>query len=110
MYFLVNRLLSVGAIEGFADDYAFVVGGLLDLFESSQDQRWLELACKLQDKQDELFWDEDSGGYFSSTSNDPSILLHMKEGMYVHVRSFTKQDTATPMGHNYTHAFTYMYR
>src|SRR4029079_7331389 len=29
--------------------------------------------------QDELFWDEQAGGWFSTTGNDPSVLLRMKE-------------------------------
>ena len=67
-------------MEGFADDYAFLVRGLLDLYEAGHDLQWLEWAGKLQDKQNELFWDERKGGYFNSTSSDVNILLRMKEG------------------------------
>ncbi len=66
-------------IPGFADDYAFYIQGLLDLYEASFDVRWLELAEKLQATQDRLFWDEKDGGYFTSTGKDASILLRMKE-------------------------------
>lgn len=67
-------------MEGFADDYAFLIRALLDLYEAGYDQQWLKLAVSLQDKQNELFWDEKKGGYFNSTSLDPSILLRLKEG------------------------------
>ncbi|MEY2489156.1 MAG: hypothetical protein QOC70_1098 [Verrucomicrobiota bacterium] len=66
-------------VEGFADDYAFVVQGLLDLYEASFDVRWLRFAIELQETQDRLFFDEERGGYFSGTGKDPSILLRMKE-------------------------------
>ena len=66
-------------VEGFADDYAFVIQGLLDLYEASFDVGWLQFAIELQETQDRLFFDEERGGYFSGTGKDASILLRMKE-------------------------------
>ncbi|MEY2479854.1 MAG: hypothetical protein QOI04_781 [Verrucomicrobiota bacterium] len=66
-------------VEGFADDYAFLIQGLLDLYEASFDVAWLKLAIELQTTQDRLFLDQKNGGYFSGSGNDPSILLRMKE-------------------------------
>ncbi len=66
-------------IGGFADDYACLIQGLLDLYETSFDVSRLEWAVKLQERQNQLFWDEKSGGYFMTTGKDPSILLRMKE-------------------------------
>ncbi|MEN3368924.1 MAG: hypothetical protein V7609_1067 [Verrucomicrobiota bacterium] len=66
-------------VEGFADDYAFVIQGLLDLYEASFDVSWLQFAVELQETQDRLFFDETRGGYFSGAGNDPSILLRLKE-------------------------------
>ena len=77
------RNLGIGSIEGFADDYAFLIRGLLDLFEASQDDGWLEWASQLQEKMTELFWDAEVGGYFNTTTTDSSILLRMKEGTIV---------------------------
>jgi uncharacterized protein YyaL (SSP411 family) len=37
-----------GEVEGFADDYAFVIQGLLDLYEASFDLGWLRFAHELQ--------------------------------------------------------------
>ena len=67
------------AVEGFADDYAFLIQGLLDLYEASFDADWLRFAMELQQTQDRLFFDEVRGGYFSGAGNDPSILLRLKE-------------------------------
>jgi uncharacterized protein len=66
-------------IEAFADDYAFVVQGLLDLYEASFDVVWLKFATQLQEKQDRLFFDEKNGGYFSTSGKDDSVFLRMKD-------------------------------
>ena len=67
------------AVEGFADDYAFVVQGLLDLYEASFDVEWLKFAKQLQETQDRLFFDEKNGGYFTTSGKDASVLLRMKD-------------------------------
>jgi len=66
-------------IEGFADDYAFVVQGLLDLYEASFDVELLKLAIELQQTQDRLFFDEKNGGYFSNSGRDESVFVRMKD-------------------------------
>jgi uncharacterized protein YyaL (SSP411 family) len=66
-------------IEGFADDYAFVVQGLLDLYEASFDVEWLRLAIELQHTQDRLFFDEKNGGYFSNSGRDESVFVRLKD-------------------------------
>ncbi|MDQ2918568.1 MAG: thioredoxin domain-containing protein, partial [Verrucomicrobiota bacterium] len=66
-------------VEGFADDYAFVIQGLLDLYEASFDVGWLKFAIELQATRDRLYYDEKNGGYYSGTGKDSSILLRMKE-------------------------------
>ena len=84
--FIVPYLLnSSEPINGFVDDYAFLIRGLLDLYEACYDESWLQWACDLQEKQDKLFWDaEGNSGYFSGSGNDPSILLRLKEGQCKH--------------------------
>ncbi|XP_067006660.1 spermatogenesis-associated protein 20 isoform X2 [Anabrus simplex] len=77
-------------IPGFLDDYAFLIQGLLDLYESCFDPSWLEWAETLQDQQDRLFWDEQAGGYFTSSADDTSILIRIKED----------QDGAEPSGNS----------
>jgi uncharacterized protein len=66
-------------IEGFADDYAMVIQGLLDLYAASFDVEWLKLASDLQATQDGLFFDEKNGGYFSSSGRDESVFVRMKD-------------------------------
>ncbi|XP_046456070.1 spermatogenesis-associated protein 20-like isoform X2 [Daphnia pulex] len=77
-------------IGGFLDDYAFVIRGLLDLYTACQDEKWIQWADELQQKQNQLFWDASQGGYFSSAAGDPSILIRLKE----------EQDGAEPSGNS----------
>ncbi|HEY6359973.1 MAG TPA: thioredoxin domain-containing protein [Vicinamibacterales bacterium] len=66
-------------VEGYAEDYAYLTCGLLELFQADGDPRWLEWALTLQRRQDELFWDAVDGGWFSTTGRDASVLLRLKE-------------------------------
>lgn len=64
---------------GFLDDYAFLISGLLDLYECGSSTKWLCWASQLQDMQDEVFMDKDGGGYYNTPGEDPSVLLRVKE-------------------------------
>ena len=66
-------------IDGYAEDYAYLIFGLLELFQTDSDPMWLEWAIALQQRQDELFWDPNDGGWFSTTGLDPSVLMRVKE-------------------------------
>ncbi|MEO5720298.1 MAG: thioredoxin domain-containing protein [Chthoniobacterales bacterium] len=70
---------GASAVEGFASDYAFLIQGLLDLYETSFEVSRLEWALKLQTRQDELFRDAKAGGYFTTSGADANVLLRMKE-------------------------------
>jgi len=52
---------------------------VLELFQTTGDPEWLAWARELQARQDELFWDEEHGGWFSTSGADPSVLVRMKE-------------------------------
>ncbi|MGI9087846.1 MAG: thioredoxin domain-containing protein [Chthoniobacterales bacterium] len=66
-------------VNGFASDYAFLIQGLLDLYEASFDVGKIDMAMKLQQRQDELFRDTKDGGYFMTSGGDADVLLRMKE-------------------------------
>jgi uncharacterized protein YyaL (SSP411 family) len=65
-------------IDGFTDDYAFLIQGVLDLYEASFDIHWLDWATALQDRRDALFWDQKGGAYFTTSGKDPNLLLRTK--------------------------------
>jgi uncharacterized protein YyaL (SSP411 family) len=59
-------------------DYAWLIHGLLDIYEASQQSKWLNWASALYEKQDELFLDESSGAYFESVTGDGSLLFRSR--------------------------------
>ena len=70
---------SRGNAPGFAEDYAFLIQGLLDLYEATGAIHWLQWADRLQDTMDATFRDATNGGYFSSPEGDAHLLVRMKE-------------------------------
>ncbi len=66
-------------IDGYAEDYSYLIFGLLELFQADPQSEWLQWAIELQQRQDELFWDDAAGGWFSTTGQDPTVLWRMKE-------------------------------
>lgn len=71
-----------GSVPGFADDYAFLISGLLDLYTATSDERWLNWAYELQVTQIKLFYDEErSGGFYSTPKDSQDILIRSKDAM-----------------------------
>ena len=66
-------------IDGYAEDYACVVWGLLELFQAGGDPAWLDWAKQLHATQSHLFRDAADGGWFSTSGDDASVLLRLKE-------------------------------
>jgi hypothetical protein len=67
------------AIDAYAEDYAGLIFGLVELFQADGDPGWLAWAVELQRRQDALFWDGSGGGWFNTTGQDETVLLRLKE-------------------------------
>ncbi|MDJ0865676.1 MAG: thioredoxin domain-containing protein [Myxococcota bacterium] len=63
---------------GLLDDHAFLIAGLLDLFEATGEPRWLEAALSLQADLDRRFFDDTAGGYFTVPSDGERLLVREK--------------------------------
>ncbi len=74
------RYLKDGAPygTGLLDDHAFLVAGLLDLFEATGDAAWLAAAISLQAELDERFYDDRSGGYWISPHDGEKLIAREK--------------------------------
>jgi len=66
-------------VPGFAEDYACLIQGLLDLYEATFAIRWLQWAERLQAEMDRRFWDGENGGYFNSRADDATVIVRLKE-------------------------------
>jgi uncharacterized protein YyaL (SSP411 family) len=66
------------SVFAFAEDYAFLIQGLLDLYEADLDTRWLRWAGELQVQMGALFADP-KGGYFSTEEGAPDILFRLRD-------------------------------
>jgi uncharacterized protein YyaL (SSP411 family) len=67
------------AIKGFLDDYAFMIWGLLDLYEATFEVYYLEAALALNDHQIKHFWDASEGGFFFSPDDGEALIARQKE-------------------------------
>jgi len=67
------------AIPGGLDDHAFVVWGLLELYRSTFDVRWLREAVGLNSYMIAHFWDDEAGGFFTTADDSEVVLVRQKE-------------------------------
>lgn len=66
-------------IDGFLDDYAFLIKGLLDYYLVCGDVAVLRWARELQHTQDRLFWDPEHHAYFYSQANAANVVVRLKD-------------------------------
>ena len=65
---------------GTASDYAYLIDGLLALYEASFKEEYLLWARELQKVLDEEFWDETGAGYFTASVKEENLLVRKKDG------------------------------
>lgn len=66
-------------ITGFLDDYAFLIWGLLELYEATFDAKHLRHAIDLADRMLRHFWDKTNGGFFQTADYSETTLIRNKE-------------------------------
>lgn len=65
--------------KAFIDEYAFLLWGYIELYESTFAPFYLEEAKKLAGNMMDLFWDDHAGGFFFSGNDDEPLLVNQKE-------------------------------
>ncbi len=68
------------AIPAHLDDYAFLIHGLIDLYEATFEARYLTEAKRLTEQMIDFFWDEEGGGFFLTARDAEKLLVRQKEG------------------------------
>jgi uncharacterized protein len=77
-------------LNGYLEDYACLIEGLVCLFEATGTVKWLRHALTLTDKMIEEFWDEQDGGFFFTGKSHEELIVRSKDFL----------DNATPAGNS----------
>ncbi|MCF7816941.1 MAG: thioredoxin domain-containing protein [Kiritimatiellales bacterium] len=67
------------AVQAHLDDYAFMIFGLLELYESTFDVQHLETALRYNDILTKSFVDVANGGYFMTATGAEELIVRPKE-------------------------------
>jgi uncharacterized protein YyaL (SSP411 family) len=67
------------AVEGFLDDYAFLVWGLIEIYEASFEKKYLQAAFELTEIMIEKFWDKKDGGFYFTSKDAADAVARIKE-------------------------------
>jgi hypothetical protein len=65
-------------IMAYLGDYAFMIQGLIDLFEATSNPRWLDEAIKLDKILEQRYEDKVSGGFFLTADDAEALLAREK--------------------------------
>ena len=76
--------------NAYLEDYAFLSEGLLTLFETTGELRWLKETLALVDRMINEFWDNESGGFFFTGKSHEQLIVRSKDYF----------DNATPSGNS----------
>ena len=91
MHFIFSRMLDTKgglfhrfrdgetAIDGFADDYAFTIHSLVELYETGFNEKYLSAALSLNEYLVRHFRDETDGGFFTVADTAEPLILKKKE-------------------------------
>ena len=67
------------AIDAMGDDYAFLIWGLLELYESTFKAEYLQKALELNEQFIEQFWDKEKGGFYFSIADEDQVYGRQKQ-------------------------------
>jgi uncharacterized protein YyaL (SSP411 family) len=77
-------------LNGYLEDYAFFIDGLVALYQATGKLRWMKEAIALTRKMVEEFWDTEDGGFFYTGKSHEELIVRSKDYL----------DNATPSGNS----------
>ncbi len=88
--FILNKLSKDGSLlrtykdgtaklNAYAEDYAYVIEGLLATYEATFDPRYFSKAQEVADRLIDYFWDEQEGGFFFTSKDHEELLTRTKD-------------------------------
>jgi uncharacterized protein YyaL (SSP411 family) len=78
------------AVEGNLDDYAYLIWGLLELYQATFKAQYLKIALQFNQTLMDYFWDSEKGGFYFTPDDSHQVLVRQKEAY----------DTALPSGNS----------
>jgi uncharacterized protein YyaL (SSP411 family) len=75
-------------LNGYLEDYAYLIDALVSLYEATFDPRWVQSAEELARMMVEQFWDDAAGGFYFTGKDHESLIARTKD----------PHDNATPSG------------
>ncbi len=67
------------ALRASVDDYAFLIWGMTELYETTFEVRYLRTALKLNDDLLRHFWDNEAGGFYFTADDAEKLLVRQKD-------------------------------
>ncbi|WHH60752.1 thioredoxin domain-containing protein [Petroclostridium sp. X23] len=67
------------AYPAYVDDYAFMVGGLIELYQTTYKPFYLQKAISVNNEMLKYFWDEEKGGLFMYGKDGEQLIVRPKE-------------------------------
>ncbi len=77
-------------IDGYIDDYAYLIQALIDGFEGVQDEKYLQFAEKICLYALQNFWDDNAAGFYFTHKDGDIIMIRQKQTF----------DSSVPSGNN----------
>ncbi|HGJ66292.1 TPA: thioredoxin domain-containing protein [bacterium] len=69
---------GISKYNAYAEDYAFFINALIDLYETTFDMKWLSEAIKINNVFIMEFWDENNGGFYYTGKSHESLIVRSK--------------------------------
>src|SRR3989440_3092316 len=66
-------------LNGYLEDYASLIDGLISLYEATGELEWLENGTILTNKMIDQFWDDEAGGFFFTGQTHEQLIVRTKE-------------------------------
>ncbi|MBN2009376.1 thioredoxin domain-containing protein [candidate division KSB1 bacterium] len=66
-------------IDGFVDDFAFLIWGLLELYQTTYNATYLKQSIELSNVLLDTFWDDQHGGFYFTADDTEQLLMRQKE-------------------------------
>jgi uncharacterized protein YyaL (SSP411 family) len=79
---LLFRTYGAGSqpkLNGYLEDYSFLIDALVTLYEATFDPRWIGSALELARVMIDEFWDSEEGGFFYTGRNHESLIARTKD-------------------------------